>query len=325
MKFPATIYRRAITAARVAVAAVCLASCGSKGAAPTAPSPGGDTSAIFDVFPDAVLLGPGDRGWLIALFAANLNQVPQDVTAATRWESSNPAVVSVLGSTLTSLTPGEADLRASYQGRTASTHVSVFASTAVRGFSMRTTLECWPGETYSWNAEVTLDTGVKVFPTAVTWRTLDERVASVTTTEQQVTNGNVSTDAEVACRSAGATRVEATYAGRIATTTVTVRAPRDLVEIRGASQGSPAPGTRTNGVTVFYLLDSAQSAQIRFESRDASDLTRVLGVSSLAVQRGGGTVNLQNSWQGPAVSACEVVDLILPGGPAIRAAGSCVR
>jgi len=303
--------------------AICLTACGSNRAAPAGPTPGGETSGIFAVLPNTVVLGEGDRGWQAALFAATVNQSPQDVTAATRWESANPAVVFVQGSTFTALSPGEVDLRASYQRMTASTHVSVFPASALRTFSMPAALACWPGETFSWNARATLDSGAQVSPTAITWRSLDERMASVTTREQQVGTGTISTEAEIACRSAGTAGVEAVYAGRVATTTVTVRAPRDLIELRGASEGSPAPGVRTNGVTLFYVLDSAPTATIRFESRDASDLTRILAASTLTVQRGGATVHMENRWQGPAVTVCEVVDLIVPGGPSIHAAGTC--
>jgi hypothetical protein len=77
-----------------------------------------------------------------------------------------------------------------------------------------------------------------------------------------------------------------------------------------------------HSVTVFYLLDTASAAEIRFQSRDAANPQTVLATSSRTVSRGGGTVSLQNSVAGGR-NLCEAIDLLIPGGPTIRAAASC--
>jgi hypothetical protein len=302
------------------LAAAAAARCGSR-SGPTAP-PAGNTATIFAVLPDAVTLIAGDRGWVGALAAVRLEDGGQDVTAATTWESLNPSVVSVQSNILTALSPGQTEVVGRYQRLTGSVRVTVLPPSAIRQFSMAPTLLCWPGETFSWTTQTVVDGGAVVLPTAIGWRSRDERMVSVTPFEQHVGSGHIRTDAEVACRSAGTTAFEATYAGRTAVTAVTVRVPQDLIEIRGISVRQSG-ATLTHQVTAFYIVDSAAGATIRFESRDASDHARVLGSSSLAVARGSGTATLQNTVQGSGSIVCEVVDLLIAGGPAIRAAGSC--
>jgi hypothetical protein len=45
------------------------------------------------------------------------------------------------------------------EGLTGVTRVTVFAPSAIRQLSIPSALVCWPGETFSWDAQVTLDTG----------------------------------------------------------------------------------------------------------------------------------------------------------------------
>jgi hypothetical protein len=259
---------------------------------------------------------------VFALAAATSSSLPQEVTSVTTWESSNPAVASVQGDgTLRALSPGETTVRGSYRGLRGETRVTVFAPSAIRQFSIPSALVCWPGETFSWDAQVTLDTGSVIAPTAVAWRSLDEGRLSVSPVEQKILTGNFGTSANVACRASGSTTIEATYAGRTAVTAVTVRAARDVIELRGVAISS-VPGGVTHRVTVFYLLDTASAAEIRFQSRDAATPQTVLASSSRTVSRGGGTVVLQNSVAGGR-NLCEAIELLVPGAPAIRSAGSC--
>src|SRR5262249_30719815 len=87
-----------------------LPRCGS-GGSPSATS-GGGAATILSVLPEAVQIAVGDRGFVFAEAAVSINSLPQDVTTATRWQSSNPGVASVEGSTILVHSPGEADLRA---------------------------------------------------------------------------------------------------------------------------------------------------------------------------------------------------------------------
>jgi hypothetical protein len=210
----------------LALAVVALvASCGSDERVPPMMPSGGSVATIFGVFPEAVLLGPGDRGWLFAQAAA-LPSDPKDVTASTRWESLNPSVASVQGNIIAAILPGDAEVRASYQTFTATTRVTVFSPASIRQFSMAPELACWPTETFAWTAQAVLDSGAIVLPSSITWRSLDDRIVSVAPIEVQNSTGTIGTDARVTCRSAGAARFEATYAGRTAVAEVTVHAPR---------------------------------------------------------------------------------------------------
>jgi hypothetical protein len=312
-----TCSRRRLALAAI-VMSLCLSACGS-GGAPTSPS--GPAPGIFATGPESVTLVAGDRGWVFALAAANQSAAPQEVTDVTSWESSNPAVASVQGNVIRALSPGETTVRGSYRGLTGQTRVSVFATSAIRQFTIPTALICWPGETFSWDAQVTLDTGTLISPDAVTWRSLDDRMLSLAPVEQKFGTGNIGTSATVACRASGSTTIEASYAGRTAVSAVTVRAARDVIEIRGVSQSSTAGGI-THGVTVFYLLDTASTAEIRFQSRDAANPQTVLAASSRTVSRGGGTVNMQNSVPAGR-NVCEAVELLIPGSAPMRAAASC--
>jgi len=299
------------------VMSLCLSACGS-GGAPTSPS--GPAPGLFATGPESVTLVVGDRGWVFALAAASQSAAPQEVTDVTTWESSNAAVASVQGNIIRALSPGETTVRGSYRGLTGQTRVSVFATSAIRQVTIPTALICWPGETFSWDAQVTLDTGTVLFPTAVAWRSLDDRMLSVAPVEDKFASGNIGTSATIACRASGSTTIEASYAGRTAVSAVTVRAARDVIEIRGSSLSSTAGGI-THGVTVFYLLDSAATAEIRFQSRDAADPQTVLATSSRTVSRGGATVNMQNSMAGGR-NVCQAVELLIPGSAPIRAAAS---
>lgn len=306
----------------VTFAVMCLARCGSGSQTPVAPG-GAPAATLFGVFPTSILLGPGDRGWLFAQAAISPTD-PRDVTAATRWDSTNPSVVSVQGAVVTGVSPGEADLRASYQTFTATTHITVFPLSAIQQFKMAAALICWPNETFSWSAQAVLDTGVTVIPTNITWRSLDDRIVSVTPVETQNSTGTVGTDATIECRGAGSTRFEATYAGRAAVATVTVRAPRDLIEARGHSIRQAGGAVVAIGVTVFYLVESVASARIELVVRDKTDVSRVVASSSLTVAHGGGTVSLETSfpWQGTTANLCDVVEMVLASGARLRALGS---
>jgi hypothetical protein len=258
---------------------------------------------------------------VLALAAADSSSLPQDVTAATTWVSISPGVASVDGNTIRAVSPGETIVRGSYRGMTGQTRVTVFPASAIRQFLIPPALFCWPGETFSWNAQVTLDSGAQISPTAIVWRSLDPGLLSVAPIEEKILSGNIGTYADVACRASGSTTIEASYAGRTAVTAVTVRAARDLIEIRGVSVGS-TPGGLNHGLTVFYLLDTASAAEIRFQSRDAANPQTVLATSSRTVSRGGGTVSMQNNVPAGR-NVCEAVELLIPGSAPIRAAASC--
>jgi hypothetical protein len=273
----------------------------------------------FGVFPDATVLVSGDRGFVVGLAVSSSSPGSRDVTSATRWESLNPAVASVQGGTIMAQSSGQAELRGFYQQFTATSRVTVLASSAVRQFSMPTSLTCWPGETFDWKAEALLDSGAVLYPTAITWRSLDDAIVTVTTMEIHNSTGTISTDAAIRCRAGGSTRFEATYAGRTAVAAVTVRPPQDLIELRGSSLRE-ANGATISGVTIFYLLDTASSATIQFETRDRANVTRILGTSSQTVTRGSGTVNLTHTLAaGSSSNVCENVTMTLPGAAPIRA------
>jgi hypothetical protein len=244
----------------LAVALALAASCGSDTKMPPMGPSGGSIATLFAVFPETVRLGPGDRGWLFAQAAA-VPSDPKDVTASTRWESSNPSVASVQGNIITAILPGDVQVRGAFQTFVAATHVTVFSPASVREFTMPKELVCWPAETFSWTAQAVLDSGDIVLPSSITWRSLDDTIAAIAPVEVQNSTGTIGMDARVTCRAAGTTRFEATYAGHTAVAQVTVRAPRDVIEVRGAS-ATPSPTAVHKGVDVFYVLDSEPSARI---------------------------------------------------------------
>lgn len=312
---------RPFLTAAVLIGALSLAHCGSEEDSPNSPTPGGPEATLFGVFPDSVLLVSGDRGWVLGSAVFTSSPGSQDVTSATRWEPSNLAVTSVQGNIITAVAPGEAEVRGFYQRFSATTRVTVLAPSSVRQFSMPALLTCWPGETFDWKAEAVLDTGAVHYPTAINWRSMNDAIVTVATREVQNSTGAISTDAAITCRSGGSTRFEATYAGRTAVTAVTVRPTQNLIEVRGVST-SASNGATISGVTVFYLLDTVPSATIQFETRDAANVTRILGTSSQTVTRGSGSVSLSHPLVAGAPSnVCVNVTMTPSGGAPIRDSG----
>src|SRR5688572_9091608 len=134
----AMLSRQSLTACAVRGAIVCgfVTSLGCGAAAPTAPTEPPLLAIFFtsNISAPTLLIGPGDRGQMVALAGANPTAIAEDVTAAARWESTNPGVASIaaVGGTITAISPGEADIRAFYRGATAQAHVTVFPPESVR-------------------------------------------------------------------------------------------------------------------------------------------------------------------------------------------------
>ncbi len=149
-----------------------------------------------------LLMGPGDRGQVVALAAANATARSEEVTAGVRWESSNPGVASITaaGGAITAISPGDADIRVFYRGATAQKRVTVFPPESVRQLQIAGQNQCWPGQgDLPWEVRATLDAGVIVIANSANWRVVDSRVAAI------------SQSGTLTCGAVGSTVVEATY------------------------------------------------------------------------------------------------------------------
>jgi Big-like domain-containing protein len=269
-------------------------SIGCGGTAPPAPTEVGFVSIFFssNISAATLLMGPGDRGQALALAAANATARSEDVTAAARWESSNPGVASITaaGGAITAISPGDADIRVFYRGATAQKRVTVFPPESVRQVQISGQNQCWPGQgDLPWEVRATLDTGVIVTANSANWRVADSRVAAI------------SQSGTLTCGAVGSTVVEATYVGRTATRSVTVMVPRDTIEEIGGSSSSTRVGQpTTQGAWGYYVLASAPSGRVIHVIVNQAGIEIASNASSLAVTTGNGPVRLTTTFIIPA-------------------------
>ncbi|MGI5862649.1 MAG: beta strand repeat-containing protein [Myxococcales bacterium] len=181
----------------------------------------------------------------------------QDVTTLATWSVTDATIASVSNASgsngvVTARSPGSTTLRATLQGKTASTTLTVTPATLV-GFRVAPTsviLEYQGSQQIV--ATATYSDGTVVDVTATTdWTSADPSIASVSTT------GNAR--GLVRAGRAGQTVVTASFGGKSATVDVTVHAPRlTSVEIRPGSISLPAGTEGQLNAFATYADDSVR-------------------------------------------------------------------
>ena len=310
----ATLARRRLTRCAIGGAIVCgLAvsiGCGATAPpAPTAPTELPSVGIFFssNIGAPTLLMGPGDRGQALALAKANAAAIAEEVTAAARWESSSPGVASIaaVGGAITAISPGEADIHVFYRGATAQAHVRVFSPESVRQLQISGQNECWPDQgDLPWEVRAILDTGVTVTANSAGWRVVDGRIAAI------------SQSGTLTCGATGSTVVEATYVGRTATRSVTVKVPRDTIQVVGASStGSTRVGQPTTEVLYgYYVLASAPTGRVIHVIVNQAGVEIASNASSIAVTAGNGPVQLSTTFIVPVGTTTLCTTLGLQAG-----------
>jgi hypothetical protein len=206
---------------------VAIAGCGAGG--PTQPSTTPRPTAFEIVNGNTGLfdfvLGPGDEVPVVGLTDTGpLRTMLPVASAQMTLESSNSSVLRIAGAHVMGVSPGEADIRATFQSFSASAHASVFPPSAVARLVLGGgggQFSCSPNDRLEISVVAVLDDGTEIRKMQFTWRSSVPSVASVDVT-------GVINDASrlINCLSPGQTTLEVTYRGKTASAQVTVRAPQ---------------------------------------------------------------------------------------------------
>lgn len=270
---------------------------------PSAPG----TLTIFGVFPETILLGPGDDVAMIGLAAASISADTIEVTDRMRLQSSNEAVVRVAGSRVIGVAPGQADVLVTFQNLSATRRATVFAPSSVSRLVLYGTggrNPCWPNEGLELGVDAVLDDGNRINARPVAWLSTAPAVASVDAAGR------------VTCLTPGQATIEARYQGKTVSMAVTVRVPQDTLEFRGSSiSGLVERGrTVTIGTSGFYVLVSGASAEIVQTIRNA-DGSLIGSPSTVTAHRGSAPWHLTTTFVVPAsaTSLCPQVVMRIDG------------
>lgn len=278
------------------------------GGSPAQPSPPPITATVFSVIPEEVLLGPGDNEPVFGL-AGTSPSSPVEVTDRMRLESANPAIIRVDGTHVVGVAPGQADVRATFQSLTATVRATVFPASAVSRLEFFGTGSggggnpCWPNDGFELGVTAVLDSGTRLVPKTVAWRSTAPAVVAV--------------DAgKVTCLAPGEGTIDAAYQGRTVSMPVSVRAPQDALEPRGSSTTGSVEHGRTISIANygFYVLASAASGEI-VQSIDTAEGASLAPASTLRIVRGSDTWRLTTTFTIPATanSVCARVVMRVDG------------
>jgi uncharacterized protein YjdB len=221
----------------IVVLALIVSSCSGSPAAPTTDST--FVPSIFFTGGSSLMVGQAVQ---LAATERLTSSTTQDVTSASTWQSSNPAVATVSGAGLvTAASLGSAVITATSQSVAGTLLVSVVANT------VRSILVVGPntlaiGQTSALSAAASTTTsGIQVVTGGVAWLSSKPDVASV------------SSDGVLTATAPGTTTISATYAGVTGSLTVTV------VNLVATSIAFFGPTTVTSG-TPTQLMATAMFA-----------------------------------------------------------------
>jgi hypothetical protein len=306
----------------VLAAGLVLARCGSS--SPTQPSnatPYTLFSIVTTTAMQEIVVGPGDDVPVIGLAATASGFQQDDVSSRMRLESSNPAVLRIAGNHVVGVSPGMAEVKATFQSLTATAPARVFAPSSIKQLvitgSGPGSNPCWPNEYSRLRAYVVLDDGTTAGTPSGVWRSSAPTVASV------------DADGQVTCYSPGQATIEISYLGWSKSEQYTVRVPEDALEYRGGAQTGQFERGRFAEISNsgFYVLASGESGKI--VQTIADDQGNTVTTSTFAIRRGSGEWQLKSTFTVPltANSVCDRIIMTIDGSPRVVESpyGGCYR
>ncbi|HKQ70542.1 MAG TPA: Ig-like domain-containing protein [Polyangiaceae bacterium] len=223
-----------------------------------------------------------------AIFSDNTSQ---NITGQATWSSSVPAVAGVgtngfMRGRVTALTAGTADIRATWQGITGSSTLTVTAATIVSVQVTPIDESLTVGNTLQYAAVAIYSDGTSRTVTGQsTWVSTVPSVAGITTGGQGMGGGMGGNRGQAKGLSAGTTTIRATFSGITGTTTLTVTDAK-LVTI----QVTPfSPKLPVGFVTAFYatgIYSDNTTQDLTLTATWASSAGGVAGVSNSGATKG---------------------------------------
>lgn len=223
----------------------------------------------------------------------------QTVTALASWTSDAPSTATVSGGTVTGVAVGEAPIRASYGGQTATRVVTVSATTPETPVVVTIAV--------SGNTAIQVGQHTQLHATASFSNGTTENITMSAAWSSSATNVATISNGLVAGVGVGNAPIQATFQGRVGATTVTVT--------QGSGPTPTVQGLRIQGATTVQIGQTAQLQAIASMSDGTSqtvtgaaawtsNMTSVATVANGLVSGvAAGSAPIQASYQGQSASA----------------------